>query len=143
MTRTVRMHVVRFAQAIAAVLALVVAPLATGVVLALALPPLAAADDVALDARQTRVFATICARCHVRPGIGAPVVGDDDAWAPRRAKGADVLLTHTITGFRDMPPLGTCGFCDEDDFRRLVAAVAGLPAASPAAAPQPDTGSKP
>lgn len=106
-------------------------------------PPFPAdAGELALDDRQTRVFATICARCHVRPGIGAPVVGDEAEWAQRRAKGADVLLANTIVGFRDMPPLGTCSFCDEDDLRRLVALLAGLPSPPQAALPN-DEASKP
>ena len=116
------------------------APIVVGLAAGLVhVAPLASsAGELALDARQARAFATICARCHTRPGIGVPVIGDDQAWAPRRAKGLEVLLRHTIEGFGDMPPLGTCGSCSEADFRRLVALVAGLPAAPAAGAAEDD-----
>jgi cytochrome c5 len=56
-----------------------------------------------------------------------PLVGDAAAWEGRRAQGFETLLANTVNGVRDMPPLGTCGACSEDDLRRLVAFVAGLP----------------
>jgi cytochrome c5 len=74
-----------------------------------------------------RAYQTACASCHARPGTGAPLVGDDAAWAVRRAQGADVLLAHTVNGYRGMPPLGTCGLCSEAELRALVAYMAGLP----------------
>jgi cytochrome c5 len=30
------------------------------------------------------------------------------------------LLQHTLTGFRNMPPLGYCMACEEDDFIALI-----------------------
>lgn len=74
-----------------------------------------------------RAYQTACASCHARPGTGAPLVGDDHAWAKRRAQGANVLLAHTVNGYRGMPPLGTCGLCSEAELRALVAYMAGLP----------------
>ena len=74
-----------------------------------------------------RAYQTACASCHARPGTGAPLVGDDATWAKRRAQGADVLLAHTVNGYRGMPPLGTCGLCSEAELRALVAYMAGLP----------------
>jgi cytochrome c5 len=74
-----------------------------------------------------RAYQTACASCHARPGTGAPLTGDDAAWAERRAQGAEVLLAHTVNGYRGMPPLGTCGLCSEAELRTLVAYVAGLP----------------
>jgi len=81
---------------------------------------------VMLDAREALVFQQICAECHVQSGIGSPTLGDDEAWRPRRAKGIDVLLVNTIDGYGQMPPLGTCSFCTEQELRRLVAFVSGL-----------------
>ena len=80
-----------------------------------------------LGKRQARIFQQACAHCHVRPGIGVPLVGDSVAWEERRSKGFEVLLANTVSGIGGMPPLGTCSFCTEEDFRRLVAFVAGLP----------------
>jgi cytochrome c5 len=34
------------------------------------------------------------------------------------------MLANTVAGVRGMPPLGTCGFCTEDDLRRLIAFMA-------------------
>ena len=56
------------------------------------------------------------------------MVGDARAWAKRRAQGSDVLVAHTVNGYRGMPPLGACGACSEDDLRALVAYLAGASA---------------
>lgn len=89
-----------------------------------------AADPEAplLGARQARIFQQACARCHARPGIGVPLIGDEAAWRDRRERGFDALLATTVNGNLLMPPLGTCGACTEDDLRRLVAFVAGYAA---------------
>jgi cytochrome c5 len=45
------------------------------------------------------LFEQACKACH-GPGIGgAPKAGDHAAWAPRIAKGKDVLYDHAIKGF--------------------------------------------
>ena len=87
---------------------------------------LSAAEELPiLDKRQGAAFAQSCGRCHVRPGIGVPILGDADEWELRRRKGFEALVANTVTGIGEMPPLGTCGSCSEDDFRRLVAFIAG------------------
>ncbi len=80
-----------------------------------------------LTPRETRVFQEICATCHAHAGIGVPVIGDEAEWQRRRSKGPALLLTHTVEGWGNMPPLGTCSFCSEAELRRLVAFIAGLP----------------
>ena len=85
------------------------------------------APRVELSAGAARAYQTACASCHARPGTGAPLAGDEFAWAKRRAQGADVLLAHTVNGFNGMPPLGTCGLCNEAELRELVAYLAGVP----------------
>ncbi|HTO70170.1 MAG TPA: c-type cytochrome [Myxococcota bacterium] len=84
----------------------------------------APATEPQLDARLARANLTICATCHARGGTGAPLVGDEQAWRRRRAQGFEVLVAHTVNGWRGMPPLGTCGACSEADLRALVAYVA-------------------
>jgi len=91
----------------------------------LAFATLAAAEDPLIGERQALIFQQTCVHCHVRPGIGVPLLGDGDEWEARRARGFETLLTRTVEGFRGMPPLGTCSFCTEDDLRRLVAFMAG------------------
>jgi len=83
--------------------------------------------DKELTKREGYVLAQICAPCHARPGIGAPQIGDEAAWGPRRAAGFERLLTNTIEGYLGMPPLGTCSFCTEEELRRLVAILSSMP----------------
>jgi len=45
------------------------------------------------------VFDGLCTACHSVPGIGAPVFGNKEEWAPRIAQGKDTLYTHAINGF--------------------------------------------
>ena len=53
------------------------------------------------------VYENFCFSCHT-PGLsGAPKLGDVDAWAPRIAKGPDLLLTTTKEGIPPaMPAMG-------------------------------------
>ena len=45
------------------------------------------------------VFDGLCTACHSVPGIGAPVFGNKEDWAPRIAQGKDTLYSHAINGF--------------------------------------------
>jgi len=80
---------------------------------------------VQLEPSQARAYQAICAECHARAGTGAPMVGSD-AWRKRREQGFVALLSHTVNGYRGMPPLGACGACSEADLRALVAYLSGL-----------------
>ncbi|NQV70724.1 MAG: cytochrome c5 family protein [Pseudohongiella sp.] len=63
-----------------------------------------------------------CFACHSTGAAGAPKVGpgNAEAWAPRVAKGMDVLVTNAISGFNVMPPKGLCFTCTDDDLRAIV-----------------------
>ncbi len=87
--------------------------------------PEAAAAPLAPELAHT--YQTICATCHARPGIGAPLTGVDADWRERRARGMDALLVSTVEGLGGMPPLGTCGNCSLDDFRALIRSMAKMP----------------
>jgi len=56
------------------------------------------------------VFQQTCSACHGTGLAGAPKAGDHAAWAPRVAKGKDVLYQHALQGFQGtagvMPPKG-------------------------------------
>ncbi len=66
------------------------------------------------------VYGTFCIACHGSGVSGAPIKGNADNWAPRIAKGKDVLKDHAINGFNAMPPRGTCMDCSDDE---IVAAI--------------------
>jgi cytochrome c5 len=45
---------------------------------------------------------------------------DAAAWAPRIAKGMDVLMDSTINGINAMPAKGTCMSCSDDELAATV-----------------------
>ena len=96
----------------------------TGTVAAAADPSATTAPALPPDLQA--VYDRSCKSCHSIPATGAPQSGDTTAWAPRAAQGVDVLLDHTINGYKAMPPLGACMDCDEAQFRALIAHMATL-----------------
>lgn len=81
-----------------------------------------------LTARQTTLMVNNCVQCHTKPILGAPLIGDQAAWAKVLKKGEDIVLKNVVQGFGSMPPLGYCSTCDEADFRALIQAMSGLTA---------------
>tara|TARA_R110002072_G_scaffold13418_2_gene56114 strand:- start:6509 stop:6847 length:339 start_codon:yes stop_codon:yes gene_type:complete len=77
------------------------------------------------DARITRLWSQSCALCHVNGEAGAPRIGNTGEWAPRLATGKPLLIKHTIEGYNNMPPLGYCMACTEQDFSNLIDLMAG------------------
>ena len=73
------------------------------------------------DGHIAALYATSCRNCHTVAASGAPLAGDSAAWAPRVKQGADVLLTHTVQGFRAMPAGGQCAACTAADYQALIA----------------------
>jgi cytochrome c5 len=61
------------------------------------------------------LYKQICQTCHVAGVAGAPKFGDKAAWAPRIAKGMDVLYTSALKGTaKGMPPKGGSSAPDAD-----------------------------
>ena len=85
----------------------------------------AASTAAALAPELQAIYDRSCASCHSVAASGAPQSGDRSAWVVRAAQGADVLLDHTLNGFNAMPPLGACMDCSEEQFRALIAHMAG------------------
>ncbi|MGE5626244.1 MAG: c-type cytochrome [Bacillota bacterium] len=56
-----------------------------------------------------------CSACHGTGALGAPKIGDKAAWAPRIAKGMDVLKQHALKGFNQMPAHGGNMSLSDDD----------------------------
>lgn len=79
-----------------------------------ALPESAFVDDA------MKKWARSCALCHVTGEGGAPRAGFAEDWKPRVVNGKAMLLGHTIEGYNNMPPLGYCMSCEEEDFVALI-----------------------
>jgi cytochrome c5 len=86
----------------------------------------AAGVDVAVDAAVNgqrsgqEVYDRYCMACHMTGAAGAPLLGDEDAWEPRVARGMDTLMTNTVQGIGAMPPKGTCMDCSDDELQASV-----------------------
>lgn len=61
-----------------------------------------------------------CAMCHGAGVMGAPKIGDKDAWAPRVAQGKDTLVQHAISGIRAMPARGGNASLSDDEVAAAV-----------------------
>ena len=67
------------------------------------------------------IYNRSCFSCHAGGVGGAPIPGDEAAWAPRVAKGRDALVRSVREGIPPgMPPMGLCMSCSDED---LAAAV--------------------
>ena len=70
------------------------------------------------------IYKKACRICHGTGIGGAPKFGDASIWAPRIAKGIDVLEDHAIKGFNDrgiMPPRGGRPNLSDDEVKAAVA----------------------
>ena len=65
-------------------------------------------------------YETYCAACHANEAIGAPVLGDKEAWADIAAKGMDVVYANSINGINAMPPKGGAMDLSDEEFKEVV-----------------------
>ncbi len=105
-------------------------------------------SQFALAADGEATYRKYCFACHDTGAAGAPKLGDAKLWAPRIAKGEDVLLASVKNGLNAMPPMATCMSCSDEEFLAAIgfivskaeggAATASAPAPAPSApAPAP------
>ncbi len=87
------------------------------------------ATTMPADPELARLYGQTCRTCHTTAATGAPLTGDRAAWAPRVAQGMPALIEHTVSGYKGMPPLGSCMDCTEQDFEALIRFMAGQPPA--------------
>lgn len=66
-----------------------------------------------------QVYQAACFACHGTGALDAPKPNSAD-WKPRLAQGFDVLLKHSIEGFNNMPAMGTCTSCSEDEIAAAI-----------------------
>ena len=69
-----------------------------------------------------QIYQTYCFACHGTGANNSPVLGDQEAWAPRVEKGVDVLYQNAINGFNNgvMPAKGLCMSCSDADVQATV-----------------------
>ena len=82
-------------------------------------------SDAIIDDSVMGKWSRSCALCHVEGVADAPVVGDSAEWQRRLAKGEETVMRNVIEGINSMPPLGYCMSCEREDFRAMVAFMAG------------------
>jgi|TARA_R110001583_G_scaffold94934_4_gene238660 cytochrome c5 len=52
------------------------------------------------------IYGNVCSACHESGAAGAPIRGDEEAWAERTEQGFATLLEHSINGIGAMPARG-------------------------------------
>jgi cytochrome c5 len=75
-------------------------------------PPKARAADDILN--------QYCNVCHSTGWNGAPLNGDRNEWQTRLSTGFDAMFKNAKQGFNNMPPMGTCLDCTDEE---LTAAI--------------------
>jgi cytochrome c5 len=78
------------------------------------------ASDLASLKTGDQVFAAQCTACHALGALGAPKLGDADAWAARIKTGFDALLHSALAGKGQMPQQGGGDFSDFEIARAVV-----------------------
>lgn len=68
----------------------------------------------------SEVYQTACFACHGSGALGAPILGNADQWAPRIDKGIETLVSNAIGGLNNMPAMGNCNNCSEEDIANAV-----------------------
>ena len=108
------------------------------------------ANAVHVDMTGEQVFNAVCTACHTPGALGAPKFGNKAMWAPRIAQGYQTLISHALSGIRQMPPRGGNPDLSNLEIARAVAYMADAggakftpPDAPPAASATPAAGAAP
>jgi cytochrome c5 len=67
-----------------------------------------------------QMYQAVCSACHATGTIGAPKLGDTEAWAPRIKTGYDALLNSALHGKNAMPAQGGGEYSDVEIGRAVV-----------------------
>lgn len=67
------------------------------------------------------IYGNVCAACHDSGAAGAPIRGEEDAWADRVDKGWDELLANAINGIGAMPAKGGNPNLSDEEMEAAVA----------------------
>lgn len=71
------------------------------------------AENKVLQSFGQKVYEESCATCHGNPALGAPVLGNKEAWAKVVSKGVEKVYHNGINGINSMPPKGGTDLNDE------------------------------
>ncbi len=69
------------------------------------------------------VFEQTCAACHATGIVGAPKIGDKDAWRARIEKGLDVLVESAVNGKGAMPAKGGNAILPDGEVKAAVSYI--------------------
>ena len=110
----------------------------------LALAALAAGGYASAQAQQDLRGEVIvkmqCAKCHEQGAMGAPKIGDRNAWIPRLKEGVDPLVRRAIRGHDNMPARGGLAQIMDSEFRgAMLYMFNGVQAERPASTSPVDT----
>jgi len=72
------------------------------------------AKENATVSKAAQAYEVSCSACHANAAIGAPVLGNKEAWAEVVKKGIDSVYTNAINGINAMPPKGGADISDQE-----------------------------
>ena len=100
-----------------------------GLVAACAEPPPVDEHGQPIARSGEEVYRVACASCHAGGRAGAPRVGEANSahWQQRYDElGWQGLMSHTVQGWRRMPPRGNCFNCSDEELADSLAHVLSL-----------------
>lgn len=72
------------------------------------------------DAKIIKAYQDTCSACHENAAIGAPLLGDKEAWKKVTSKGLDAVYKNAINGINAMPPKGGNMDLGDDEFKKVI-----------------------
>lgn len=70
--------------------------------------------ETATVSNGAKIYEASCSACHANAAIGAPVLGDKEAWAEVVSKGIDTVYANALNGINAMPAKGGADISDEE-----------------------------
>lgn len=68
----------------------------------------------------SKTYEASCSACHANKAIGAPVLGDKEAWSELLEKGIDTVYANGLGGINAMPPKGGAMDLSDTQFKEVV-----------------------
>lgn len=78
-------------------------------------PAAPAAQSLTSLQKGKEVYTQVCSVCHADGQLGAPKLGDKEAWTPILQNSLDVLIERSIKGYKGHPLMGACYQCSDAD----------------------------